>query len=125
MNPAPIDTLQAVQALHELGHELYWLIFPIIFFTVVEGFIVELAGGVLFRFRSGHHNDEIVMVDGEWARVTRLGIFSTTMYTYILRDDKVIGGYSMTILNDELRHMKIKRPLDLVSVPSDLQKITQ
>lgn len=108
---------QAIQGvLDGVLHEAILLVLPIFLMFLFKDFLAEVVGGFVWRFRSGYEEGETVNIEGEWGRITKLGFLRTTftVYTWEEGKDEPIGGESMQILNNHLRKMKIKTPLQPV-----------
>lgn len=128
MNPTSVDTIRAVHAVHDVAHqifgELVWLLLVLLLFELTKDLLKEFVGGVIWRMKSGYANMDIVRIDGESGRIVHLGLFRTSFIVYIFDKEtgkKIVGGYSMSILNDELRRTKIQEPLPLVDIPENLR----
>lgn len=117
MGPETYDTF----ILRELFGELVWLILGLFILSLGKEFLQSIASGILWRFKSGYENNELVNVDGEWARINHIGFLRTDFTVYRWEGEKIIGGDSMTVPNSELRNMKIKQPLPMVDIPKTLR----
>jgi len=56
-------------------------------------------------------NDDVVEVDGKPSRIVRVGMWSTTFFTYDVRDGIIVGGSKLVVQNDKLKDLKIEKPL--------------
>src|SRR3990167_105068 len=115
---------ELVAALKGIADEVFILALPIILLFFVRSLIEEIIAGMIWRWRSGYERNEIVSINGDWARITDLGWMRTYFVVYIWEGETVIGGYSMNILNSELRKMKIKQQLEMVN-STGLKKASQ
>jgi len=86
----------------------------ILFFkTTIESL---LAGLVVF-VGNDYNNDDIVILDGRPGRIVRVSMWKTVFYLYTIRkgsDGKkfVSGGTKLVVENNELKGLKIEKPLD-------------
>ena len=119
------DSLKIVTQFREVFHEFYWIAVPLVLLTFLRSFIEEFIAGVLWRFKSGYDNYEVVEIEDEYARIMHMGLFRTEFNVYLIKDNKVVGGSVMSVLNSELRKMKIKQPLALLDIPEELRKIVK
>ena len=53
------------------------------------------------------------------ARITKTTLFSTSVYLYEIKNDKVEGGTLLTVPNSELKTLRIERPLDTLHTTGD------
>ena len=58
----------------------------------------------------------MVEVDGKPGRIVRCGIWSTTFFTYDVREGIIVGGAKLVIQNDKLKDIKIEKPLPLLDL---------
>ena len=59
---------------------------------------------------------DVVEVDGKPGRIVRCGIWSTTFFTYDIRDGIIVGGAKLVVQNDKLKDLKIEKPLPLLDL---------
>ena len=74
-----------------------------------------VAGYMIFR-GNDYNEDDVVEVDGKPGRIVRVGIWSTTFFTYDVRDGIIVGGAKLVIQNDKLKDLKIEKPLPLLDL---------
>lgn len=110
---------------HELTHEVFFFIVPILLMFFLKSFVEEIVGGLLWKWRSGYDEDDLVKLNGDWARIVHIGLFRSKFYVYVINArDEIVGGYKMSVLNNELRKMTLKEPLNLIDIPKNLRKVT-
>ena len=63
-----------------------------------------------------YNEDDVVEVDGKPGRIVRCGIWSTTFFTYDVRDGIIVGGAKLVVQNDKLKDLKIEKPLPLLDL---------
>ena len=63
-----------------------------------------------------YNEDDVVEVDGKPGRIVRVGIWSTTFFTYAVRDGIIVGGAKLVVQNDKLKDLKIEKPLPLLDL---------
>ena len=87
-------------------------VLTLLFRSTIEKFV---AG--LFIFKGNDYNeDDVVEVDGKPGRIVRVGIWSTTYFTYDVRDGIIVGGAKLVVQNDKLKDLKIEKPLPLLDL---------
>ena len=87
-------------------------VLTLLFRSTIEKFV---AG--LFIFKGNDYNeDDVVEVDGKPGRIVRGGIWSTTFFTYDVRDGIIVGGAKLVVQNDKLKDLKIEKPLPLLDL---------
>ena len=86
----------------------------VLFFkTTIESSIA----GLLIFVGNDYNNDDIVILDGRPGRIVRVSMWKTVFYLYTIRkgaDGKkfVSGGTKLVVENNELKGLKIEKPLD-------------
>ena len=55
-------------------------------------------------------------MDGKPGRIVRCGIWSTTFFTYDVREGIIVGGAKLVVQNDKLKDLKIEKPLPLLDL---------
>ena len=63
-----------------------------------------------------YNEDDVVEVDGKPGRIVRCGLWSTTFFTYDVRDGIIVGGSKLVVQNDKLKDLKIEKPLPLLDL---------
>ena len=87
-------------------------VLTLLFRSTIEKFV---AG--LFIFKGNDYNeDDVVEVDGKPGRIVRVGVWSTTFFTYDVRDGIIVGGSKLVVQNDKLKDLKIEKPLPLLDL---------
>ena len=87
-------------------------VLTLLFRSTIEKFV---AG--LFIFKGNDYNeDDVVEVDGKPGRIVRVGIWSTTFFTYDVRDGIIVGGAKLVVEHDKLKDLKIDKPLQLLAL---------
>ena len=87
-------------------------VLTLLFRSTIEKFV---AG--LFIFKGNDYNeDDVVEVDGKPGRIVRVGIWSTTFFTYDVRDGIIVGGSKLVVQNVKLKDLKIEKPLPLLDL---------
>ena len=84
----------------------------LLFRTTIE---TSVAGLMIFM-GNDYNEDDVVEVDGKPGRIVRVGIWSTTFFTYDVRDGIIVGGAKLVIQNDKLKDIKIEKPLPLLDL---------
>ena len=78
--------------------------------------IEKLVAGITIFMGNDYNEDDVVEVDGKPGRIVRCGIWSTTFFTYDVREGIIVGGAKLVIQNDKLKDIKIEKPLPLLDL---------
>ena len=87
-------------------------VMTLLFRSTIEKFV---AGWMIF-LGNDYNEDDVVEVDGKPGRIVRCGIWSTTFFTYDVRDGIIVGGAKLVVQNDKLKDLKIEKPLPLLDL---------
>ena len=87
-------------------------VLTLLFRSTIEKFV---AGWMVFM-GNDYNEDDVVEVDGKPGRIVRVGIWSTTFFTYDVRDGIIVGGAKLVVQNDKLKDLKIEKPLPLLDL---------
>ena len=87
-------------------------VLTLLFRSTIEKFV---AGFFIFMVND-YNEDDVVEVDGKPGRIVRCGIWSTTFFTYDVRDGIIVGGAKLVVQNDKLKDLKIEKPLPLLDL---------
>ena len=74
------------------------------------------VAGLMIFMGNDYNEDDVVEVDGKPSRIVRVGMWSTTFFTYDVRDGIIVGGSKLVIQNDKLKDLKIEKPLPLLDL---------
>ena len=74
------------------------------------------VAGLMIFMGNDYNEDDVVEVDGKPSRIVRVGMWSTTFFTYDVRDGVIVGGSKMVVQNDKLKDLKIEKPLPLLDL---------
>ena len=108
--------------------EYGWLFIVGILTLLFRSTIEKLVAGLMIFMGNDYNEDDVVEVDGKPGRIVRVGIWSTTFFTYDVRDGIIVGGAKLVIQNDKLKDIKIEKPLHLLDkrssneIPSIMSK---
>ena len=87
-------------------------VITLLFRSTIEKFV---AGYMIFK-GNDYNEDDVVEVDGKPGRIVRVGVWSTTFFTYDVRDGIIVGGSKLVVQNDKLKDIKIEKPLPLLDL---------
>ena len=87
-------------------------VLTLLFRSTIEKFV---AGLMIFQ-GNDYNEDDVVEVDGKPGRIVRVGVWSTTFFTYDVRDGIIVGGSKLVVQNDKLKDIKIEKPLPLLDL---------
>ena len=103
-------------AMENLIGEYGWLFVTGIIALLFQSTIQEAVDGIMVFLGNDYHEDDVVEVDGKPGRIVRCGIWSTTFFTYDVRDGIIVGGAKLVVQNDKLKDLKIEKPLPLLDL---------
>ena len=78
--------------------------------------IETTVAGIMVFMGNDYNEDDVVEVDGKPSRIVRVGMWSTTFFTYDVRDGVIVGGSKLVVQNDKLKDLKIEKPLPLLDL---------
>jgi hypothetical protein len=84
----------------------------LLFRQTIESFVA----GVMIFMGNDYNEDDVVEVDGKPSRIVRVGMWSTTFFTYDVRDGIIVGGSKLVVQNIKLKDLKIEKPLPLLDL---------
>ena len=93
-----------------------WLLLVGIVTLLFRGTIEKLVSGLFVFMGNDYNEDDVVEVDGRPGRIVRCGMWTTTFFTYDVRDGIIVGGAKLVIQNDKLKDIKIEKPLPLLDL---------
>ena len=91
-------------------------VFLLLFRSAIEGFVEG------FKVFVGNdlNTDDVITINGQPARVVRVGIFKTIFFVYEIGcangKPYVKGGSKMAVQNDTLKDFEIKKPLPMLDL---------
>ena len=93
-----------------------WLFIVGVLTLLFRSTIEKLVAGYMIFKGNDYNEDDVVEVDGKPGRIVRVGIWSTTFFTYDVRDGIIVGGAKLVVQNDKLKDLKIEKPLPLLDL---------
>ena len=93
-----------------------WLFIVGVLTLLFRQTIEKLVAGYMIFKGNDYNEDDVVEVDGKPGRIVRVGIWSTTFFTYDVRDGIIVGGAKLVVQNDKLKDLKIEKPLPLLDL---------
>ena len=93
-----------------------WLFIVGVLTLLFRGTIEKFVSGMFVFMGNDYNEDDVVEVDGKPGRIVRCGIWSTTFFTYDVRDGVIVGGSKLVVQNDKLKDLKIEKPLPLLDL---------
>ena len=100
----------------ELIGKYGWLFLVGVLTLLFRGTIEKFVSGMFVFMGNDYNEDDVVEVDGKPGRIVRCGIWSTTFFTYDVRDGIIVGGAKLVVQNDKLKDLKIEKPLPLLDL---------
>ena len=100
----------------ELLGKYGWLFIVGVLTLLFRSTIEKLVAGYMVFMGNDYNEDDVVEVDGKPGRIVRVGIWSTTFFTYDVRDGIIVGGAKLVVQNDKLKDLKIEKPLPLLDL---------
>ena len=97
--------------------EYGWMFLAALVVLFFKTTIESVLAGLLIFVGDDYNNDDIVILDGRPGRIVRVSMWKTVLYLYTIRkgtDGKkfVSGGTKLVVENNELKGLKIEKPLD-------------
>ena len=93
-----------------------WLFLIGVLTLLFRSTIEKFVSGIFIFMGNDYNEDDVVEVDGKPGRIVRGGIWSTTFFTYDVRDGIIVGGSKLVVQNDKLKDLKIEKPLPLLDL---------
>ena len=93
-----------------------WLFIVGVLTLLFRSTIEKFVAGLMIFMGNDYNEDDVVEVDGKPGRIVRCGIWSTTFFTYDVRDGVIVGGAKLVVQNDKLKDLKIEKPLPLLDL---------
>ena len=93
-----------------------WLFIVGVLTLLFRSTIEKFVAGLFIFMGNDYNEDDVVEVDGKPGRIVRCGVWSTTFFTYDIRDGIIVGGAKLVIQNDKLKDLKIEKPLPLLDL---------
>ena len=93
-----------------------WLLIVGVITLLFRSTIEKLVAGMMIFMGNDYNEDDVVEVDGKPGRIVRCGLWSTTFFTYDVRDGIIVGGAKLVVQNDKLKDLKIEKPLPLLDL---------
>ena len=100
----------------ELLGKYGWLFIVGVLTLLFRSTIEKFVAGLTIFMGNDYNEDDVVEVDGKPGRIVRCGIWSTTFFTYDVREGIIVGGAKLVIQNDKLKDIKIEKPLPLLDL---------
>ena len=107
---------QVQSMVSELLGKYGWLFIVGVITLFFRSTIEKFVSGLFIFMGNDYNEDDVVEVDGKPGRIVRCGIWSTTFFTYDIRDGIIVGGAKMVVQNDKLKDIKIEKPLPLLDL---------
>ena len=108
---------QEVQSMvSEMLGKYGWLFIVGVLTLLFRSTIEKFVAGMMIFMGNDYNEDDVVEVDGKPGRIVRCGMWSTTFFTYDVRDGIIVGGSKLVVQNDKLKDLKIEKPLPLLDL---------
>jgi len=109
-----MDRASVTQLLGEYG----WLVLMGFAVLLFKSTLERAVEGFMVHFGRDYDVDDVVLLNGRPGRITRVGLWKTVFFLYIIRDGKILGGTKAAITNDKLKDMLIEKPLQIFDIKS-------
>ena len=93
-----------------------WLFIVGVLTLLFRSTIEKFVAGMMVFMGNDYNEDDVVEVDGKPGRIVRVGMWTTTFFTYDVRDGIIVGGSKLVVQNDKLKDIKIEKPLPLLDL---------
>ena len=107
---------QVQSMVSELLGKYGWLFIVGVLTLLFRSTIEKFVAGVMIFMGNDYNEDDVVEVDGKPGRIVRCGVWSTTFFTYDVREGIIVGGAKLVVQNDKLKDLKIEKPLPLLDL---------
>ena len=107
---------QVQSMVSELLGKYGWLFIVGVLTLLFRSTIEKFVAGLFIFMGNDYNEDDVVEVDGKPGRIVRCGVWSTTFFTYDIRDGIIVGGAKLVVQNDKLKDLKIEKPLPLLDL---------
>ena len=107
---------QVQSMVSELLGKYGWLFIVGVLTLLFRSTIEKFVAGLMIFMGNDYNEDDVVEVDGKPGRIVRCGIWSTTFFTYDIREGIIVGGAKLVVQNDKLKDIKIEKPLPLLDL---------
>ena len=104
-----------------IGGQVWWLLGIALLF-LVRNLIESAIQGLLVFIGSDYNADDVVFLDGEPARIIRVGLYKSVFFVYDVKTDiytgkaYISGGAKRVIQNSVLATAKIDKPLQNIDL---------
>ena len=100
--------------LKELLSNYTWLFIVGVGALLFRTTISRAVDGIMVFAGHNYNTDDVVEIEMEGktfpGRLVRVGVWSTVIYLYWVKNGKVVGGSKMVVSNDKLKDLKITKP---------------
>ena len=96
--------------------EYGWLFIVGVLTLLFRSTIEKFVAGFMIFMGNDYNEDDVVEVDGKPGRIVRVGMWTTTFFTYDVREGIIVGGAKLVVQNDKLKDLKIEKPLPLLDL---------
>ena len=93
-----------------------WLFLVGVLTLLFRSTIEKFVAGMMVFMGNDYNEDDVVEVDGKPGRIVRVGMWTTTFFTYDVREGIIVGGAKLVVQNDKLKDLKIEKPLPLLDL---------
>ena len=93
-----------------------WLFIVGVLTLLFRSTIEKFVAGMMVFMGNDYNEDDVVEVDGKPGRIVRVGMWTTTFFTYDVRDGIIVGGAKLVVQHDKLKDSKIEKPLPLLDL---------
>ena len=93
-----------------------WLFIVGVLTLLFRSTIEKFVAGMMVFMGDDYNEDDVVEVDGKPGRIVRVGMWTTTFFTYDVREGIIVGGAKLVVQNDKLKDLKIEKPLPLLDL---------
>ena len=93
-----------------------WLFIVGVLTLLFRSTIEKFVAGMMVFMGNDYNEDDVVEVDGKPGRIVRVGMWTTTFFTYDVRDGIIVGGAKLVVQNEKLKDLKIEKPLPLLDL---------
>jgi uncharacterized membrane protein len=114
--------------LKEMLSNYTWLFVVGVVALLFRTTIARAVDGIMIFAGHNYNTDDVVEIEMEGktfpGRLVRVGVWSTVIYLYWIKNGEVVGGSKMVVSNDKLKDLKICKPLPLLDLHKYKDNVT-
>ena len=115
------DLSQALQFFWDTNS---WKIIGIVLLLFFHNEVRAIAAMLSWKMGRRYNETDVVVINGYYARIVRIGLLYTEFYIYDRVDEPPNQGWTKLVANEELTKQDIWKPLDKHDMTIPIKKVT-